>query len=73
MKNHQRNQIRTCLYLIQVQVVLYAIISATSYYWFCGFTPFEITRGTYGQQCNWYSHENISGIDLATYKKACFI
>jgi len=28
MKNYRHNQIRTCLYLTQVQVVLYAIISA---------------------------------------------
>jgi len=38
------------LYLIQVQAVLYTIISATSYYRFRGSTPFEITRGSYGQQ-----------------------
>jgi len=31
MKNDQHNQIRTFLYLIQVQAVLYAVISANSY------------------------------------------
>jgi len=36
------------LYLIQVQAVLYAVISATSYYRFRGSTPFEI--GSYGQR-----------------------
>jgi len=25
-------------------------------YWFRGSTPFEITHGSYGQQCNLYSH-----------------
>ena len=30
--------------MIQVQVVLYTAISATSYYRFCGSTPFEIER-----------------------------
>ena len=40
-ENNQHNQIRTFLYLIQVQTVLYAVISATSYYRFCGSTPFE--------------------------------
>ena len=41
------------MYMTQVKVVLYAIISATSYYWFLGSTPFEITRGIYGQQINY--------------------
>jgi len=45
MKNNQHNQIRMFLYLIQVQAVLYAIISATSYYRCSGSTPFEIARG----------------------------
>ena len=36
------------MYLIQVQVVLYAIILATSYYRFHGLTPFEIAHGSYG-------------------------
>ena len=45
------------MYLIQVQAVLYAVISATSYYRFCicGSTPFEIARAvvvTYGQLSN---------------------
>ena len=38
------------MYLTQVKAVLVAIISATSYYRFLGSTPFEITRGIYGQQ-----------------------
>jgi len=42
MKNNQHNQIWMFLYLIQV---LYAIISATSYYWFHGFTPVKIAHG----------------------------
>ena len=58
--------------MIQVQAVLYAVISATSYYQFRGSTPFEITRGSYGQQRNLYSHsENTGGINLATYGEAC--
>jgi len=56
MKNNQHNHTRTFLYLIQVQAVLYATISATSYYWFRGSTPFEIAHGSYGQQHNSYSH-----------------
>jgi len=44
------------LYLIQVQAVLYTVISATSYYWFRGSTPFKIAHGSYGQQRNSYSH-----------------
>jgi len=40
------------MYLIQVQAVLYAVISATSYYQFRGSTHFEIARGSYSQQCN---------------------
>ena len=43
-QNNQHNQIRMFLYLIQVQVILYAVISATSYYRFCASIPFEITR-----------------------------
>jgi len=54
------------LYRIQVQMVLYAIISATSYYRFRGSTPFKIAHGSYGQQCNSYLHTqknrwNLSG------------
>jgi len=45
------NHIRMFLYL---QVVLYAIISATSYYWLRGSTPFEIASGSYSQQQNLY-------------------
>jgi len=37
------------LYLVQVQAVLYTINSATSYYQFCGTTPFKIACGSYGQ------------------------
>ena len=55
-KNNQHNHIKTFLYLIQVQVVLYAVISASSYYRFRGSTPFEIACGSYGQQRNSYSH-----------------
>ena len=43
------------MYLIQVKAVLFAITSATSYYWFLGFTPFEIACGIYCQQIN-YAH-----------------
>ena len=53
---------------MQVQAVLYAVISATSYYQFRGSTPFEIARGSYGTRtpiC-----ENTGGIDLATYEEA---
>jgi len=42
------------LYLTQFQVVLYAVILATSYYQFHGSTPFEVARGSYGQQCMQY-------------------
>jgi len=56
MKNNQHNHTRTFLYQIQVQAVLYAVISATSCYQFRGSTPFETTRGSYGQQRNSYSH-----------------
>ena len=46
------------LYLTQVKVVLFAVISATSYYQFLGSTPFKITCGIYGQQIN-YMHAKI--------------
>ena len=39
-------------------MVLFAVISATSYYQFLGSTPFEITCGIYGQQIN-YVHAKI--------------
>ena len=42
MKNNQQNHIGTFLYLTQIKAVLFAIISATSYYRFLDFTPFEI-------------------------------
>jgi len=40
MKNNQQNHIRMFLYLIQVQAVLYTIISATYNYRFRSSTPF---------------------------------
>ena len=46
------------MYLTQVKAVLFAVISATSYYRFLGSTPFEITRGIYGQQTN-YAHAKL--------------
>ena len=55
-RHSQWNHTRMFLYLIQVQAVLYVVISATSYYRFCGSTPFEIARDSYGQQHNSYSH-----------------
>jgi len=56
MKTNQHNHTRMFLYLIQVQAVLYAVISATSYYWFRGSTSFETACGSYSQQRNSYSH-----------------
>jgi len=53
MKNNQQYHIGMFLYLM---VVLFAVISATFYYQFLGSTPFEISRGSYSQQCNSYSH-----------------
>jgi len=38
MKNNQRNHIETFTYLTQVKAVLFAVISATSYYRFLGST-----------------------------------
>ena len=58
MKNNQRNHIGTVIYLTQVKVVLFTVISATSYYLFLGSTPFEIACGIYGQQIN-YVHAKI--------------
>ena len=55
-KNNQHNHTRSFLYLIQAQAVLCIVISVTSYYQFCGSTPFEIARGSYGQQRNSYCH-----------------
>ena len=49
-KINQHNQIVISLYLMQVQMVLYAVISATSCYRFRGSTPFEIVHGSYSQQ-----------------------
>ena len=45
MKNNQRNHTGMFMFLTQVKAVLFAIISATSYYWFLGSTPFEIALG----------------------------
>jgi len=44
-KNNQHSQIRMFLFLIQVQAVLYAVISATSYYQFRDSTPFKLAYG----------------------------
>ena len=55
MKNNQQNHIGMFLYLTQVKAVLFTVISATSYYWFLGSTPFEITCDICGQQIN-YMH-----------------
>ena len=55
MKNNQRNHIGMFMYLTQVKAALFVVISATSYFKFLGSTPFEITRGIYGQQIN-YAH-----------------
>jgi len=58
VKNDQRNHIGTFMYPTQVQVVLFPVISSTSYYQFLGPTPFEIVRGIYGQQIN-YTHAKL--------------
>jgi len=49
------------LYLAQVKVVLFTVISANSYYWFLGSTPFEIACGNNGQQLIYSTHENTGG------------
>jgi len=51
VKLNEKQQMES--YLTQVKVILFAIISATSYYRFRGSTPFEIARGIYGQQINY--------------------
>ena len=57
MKN---NHIGSFLYLTQVKAVLFAVISATSYYRFLGSTPFEIAHGIYGQQVNqWHVWQSV--------------
>ena len=43
-KKKQQNHTGTFLYLTQVKAVLFAVILATSYYWFLGSTPFEIAQ-----------------------------
>ena len=53
MRSNQQNHIGMFLYLTQVKVVLFAVVSATSYYRFLGSTPFKIARGIYGQQPNY--------------------
>ena len=68
MKRNQHNHIGTFPYLIQVKVVLFAIISATSYYQFLGSTPFEFACSSYGQQLT-HMKWNRSGSD----KEACGI
>ena len=61
-KPNQHNHIGTFLYPIQVKVVLFTTISATSYYQFLGSTPFEFTCSSYGQQLT-YMKGNRSGGD----------
>ena len=46
--------VKQCL-CVKSRAVLYAVISATSYYRFRGSIPFEIARGSYGQHKS-YSH-----------------
>jgi len=63
-KNNQHVQIGTFLNMIQVQAVLYAVISATSYYRFHGSSPFEIacgisTRPCYGQQLKYTKYRHM--------------
>jgi len=53
MENNQQNHIGTFMYMTQVKVVLFAIISATSYYRFLGSTPFEFACDIYVQQINY--------------------
>jgi len=48
-EKNQRNHIGM---LTQVKVVLFAVISATSYYRFLSSTPFEIARGIYGHHAH---------------------
>ena len=57
-ENNQENHIEMFLYLMQVKAVLFAVISATSYYRFLSSTPFEITRDVCSQQLN-YVHVKI--------------
>ena len=57
--NYQHTHTRTFLYLIQVQAVLYAVISATTYYRFPGSTPFEIARGSYESATQLVLHYDI--------------
>ena len=71
MKDNQHNHTRMFPYLIQVQAVLYAVISATSYYQFCGSTPFKIALGvTVSNATHTPIRENAGGIDLAMYGEA---
>jgi len=68
MKDNQHNHTRTFPYLIQVQAVLYAVISATQ---FRGSTPFEIALGiTVSNATHTPIRENTIGIDLAMYGEA---
>jgi len=71
MKNNQHNNTRMFLYLIQVQVVLYTIISATS---IIGFVAPSLSKShavvTVSNATHAPISENTGGIDLATYREA---
>ena len=72
--NDQHDQIRTFLNMIQVQAVLYAVISATSYYQFHGSSSFEIacgisTRPCYGQQLKYTKMQAYGRVNLVTTKR----
>jgi len=43
------------MYLTQVKVVVFTVISVTLYYGFLGSAPFKIVHGIYSQQIN-YAH-----------------
>jgi len=70
-QNNQHNHTRTFLYLIQVQAILYAVISATSYYWFVA-PPLAKSHVvvTVSNATRTPIRENTGGIDLATYGEA---
>ena len=74
-KKHQCNHIGTFLHLIQVKVVLFCVISATSYCCFLGSTPFKmvvlVQQLKYAMQkyrCTWtlasVSNEEVCGINI---------
>ena len=54
---------------MQVQTVLYTIISATSYYRFRGTTPFEIAHGSYGQQRVILIHASTEYVTMQPHRK----